>query len=380
MLLPPTEHCLGEAYLRDDFDIEGDLEAATALTGTIAKRVRHPGAALGLLVRLQRLRDEPAAPDATTVRRAYCEPGVRHSQGRDAAAIRYHYDVGNDFYRLWLDRRMVYSCAYFPNGHEDLDAAQEAKLDLICRKLRLRPGERLLDIGCGWGALVLHAAERYGVEATGVTISREQAALARERIAAAGLADRCRIELRDYRDLPATEFDKMASVGMVEHVGRAMLPTYFHHAFRLLAPGGLFLNHGIVALEPAASAPPRWLSQRIGRWRSFIETYVFPDGELVAPADVLAPATTAGFELRDVESLREHYARTLRHWVRRLEVRHDEAVAMVGEPTYRVWRTYMAGCAHAFAAGRIGVIQTLLAKRDANGAVQLPNTRADLYT
>src|SRR5690606_21016551 len=234
MLLPPSEIAIGEAFLRDDFDVAGSLEAATGLDEVVKTSLRSP-ARLARLVRL--LRSLPDGPDDETGRKVARLDGQRHSVERDRVAVRAHYDVGNDFYRLWLDRNMVYSCAYFRDESDDLDTAQEAKLDHICRKLRLKPGERFLDIGCGWGSLVMYAAERYGVEATGLTLSEPQAALAQERIAAAGLADRCRIEVRDYRELPpATGFDKVASIGMVEHVGRSRLPTYFREVFRLLEP------------------------------------------------------------------------------------------------------------------------------------------------
>jgi cyclopropane-fatty-acyl-phospholipid synthase len=252
-------------------------------------------------------------------------------------------------------------------------------LDLICRKLRLAPGESLLDIGCGWGSLVLHAAERYGVRATGITLSERQATFASTRIAEAGLADRCRIEVRDYRDLPSEAvFDKVVSVGMFEHVGRARLPTYFSQAYRLTRPGGLFLNHGIVTLS-SHPAPLRMLESSLSRRTSFIQRYVFPDGELVPPADVLRLAEAAGFETRDLESLREHYALTLRRWVERLEEHHVEAARMAGETTYRVWRLYMSGSARAFATARIGVIQTLFSRNDGAGLSRLPLTRNDVY-
>lgn len=374
MLLPPTNRALGEAYVRDDFDIEGDIESATSLAGPLAARFRSPTACIQLARRLLQL----PSRGPSRLPAGFRASGMRHARGRDAKAVRFHYDLGNDFFALWLDRRMVYSCAYFENGDAPLDEAQEAKLDLICRKLRLEPGERLLDIGCGWGALIHHATAHYGVEATGITLSEPQAALARDRIAAAGLSERCRVEVCDYRDVPSGKrFDKIASVGMVEHVGQATLPVYYRAVSRLLEPGGLFLNHGIVSL--AQQIPGGRLARKARRWASFIERYVFPDAELVPPAALIAPAEAAGFETRDVESLREHYALTLRHWVRRLEERQDVAVALVGEPAYRVWRLYMAGSAHVFASGRVGIVQVLFAKADGSGQARLPLTRGDLY-
>ena len=380
LLLPPTQRHFAEAYLRDDIDIEGDIEAATDLAAPLEHHLRSPGGLLRIGRRLLALRSDEAREhreDATSVTGAW---GADHTRERDARVVRYHYDVGIDFYASWLDRRMTYSCAFFPSGTEDLDSAQEAKLELICRKLRLRADERLLDIGCGWGSLVIHAAERFGVRAVGITLSEPQAELARERIAAAGLEGRCRIEVRDYRDLPPDgSFDKLASIGMIEHVGRARLNEYFAQAFGLLRPGGLFLCHGIVSLKAHSAALPRVVDRARRRWSSFIERYVFPDAELLLPSVDIAPAERAGFELRDLESLREHYAMTLRHWVSRLERSREAAVRAAGETTYRIWRLYMAGSARAFATGRIGVVQALLAKRDALGAAALPPTRADLY-
>jgi cyclopropane-fatty-acyl-phospholipid synthase len=292
--------------------------------------------------------------------------------------VRHHYDVGNDFYALWLDERMVYSCAYFRTGTEPLDVAQRDKLDHICRKLRLLPGERLLDIGCGWGALVMHAARHYGVDALGITLSERQASLANERIAAAGLADRCRVVVRDYRALrDAAPFDKVASVGMVEHVGAARLARYFAEAFRLTRPGGLFLNHGIVARP--VSRLRRWVGRVLWGEGKFIDHYVFPDGELLPLDSVIRAAERAGFETRDVENLREHYVLTLRHWVARLERARERAVELAGAELYRVWRLYMAASARGFASGRIGLAQTLLARPHDGGRVDLPLTRADLY-
>jgi cyclopropane-fatty-acyl-phospholipid synthase len=277
---------------------------------------------------------------------------------------------------------MVYSCAYFPRGDETIDQAQQAKLDLLCRKLRLAAGERLLDIGCGWGALVRHAVRWYGVRATGVTLSAAQARLATDRIRESGLADQCRVLLQDYRDLAAEahrRFDKIVSVGMFEHVGRARLGQYFRTVFGMLRPGGLFLNHGIVA-APDRRGRFRALARRV-LWGSgeFIGHYVFPDGELVRLEDVIAESERAGFETRDVESLREHYVLTLRHWVRRLEARIDEARRVMDEQRIRIWRLYMAGSAHAFASGRQGLAQVLLARPTADGVVRIPRTREDVY-
>jgi cyclopropane-fatty-acyl-phospholipid synthase len=375
MFLPPSELRMAEAFVRGDFDIEGDIEAATWLGDLLASRLSSKARLARVLARLIALSPEPPGPPPYPTPAAFRTRGHTHSQGRDARAVRYHYNVGNDFFSLWLDSRMIYSCAYFPTGEEDLEAAQEAKLEHICRKLRLVPGERLLDVGCGWGGLLIHAASRYGVQGLGITLSEPQAELARRRIAQAGLDQRCRVEVLDYRDLPdEPSFDKAVSVGMVEHVGRARLPEYFRKVFRSLAPGGLFLNHGIVdsraRCRPLFGRRPR---------RTFIDRYVFPDGD-PAPLDVmLRAAEPEGFEVRDVENLREHYARTLRHWLRRLERRHPEAARLVGEATYRVWRLYLAGSARAFATGRLGVVQALLARPDPDGRVAIPPTRADLY-
>lgn len=380
--LPPTDRRMGEAFVRGHIDIEGDVEAAGAVAATLKERAAGPLGFLGLvgdalkLPRGNRGGDEESTPTPGP-RRA---TGARRSRARDAASVRYHYDVGNRFFEIFLDSRLAYSCGYFARGDETLDEAQEAKLDLICRKLRLREGDKFLDIGCGWGSLVTFAAERYGVRATGITLSVPQAEVARRRVAEAGLADRCRIEVVDYRDLDGAEpFAKIASVGMVEHVGRAKLPTYFGQVERSLEPGGLFLNHGIVALEPDGGGLRRRARRWLARRNSFIQSFVFPDSELVSPAEVIRPGELVGLELRDVESLREHYAATLRHWVRRLEAGRDRAVLEAGEQTYRVWRLYMAASAHAFASGRIGIVQALWGKPQADGRLPLPATREDLY-
>jgi cyclopropane-fatty-acyl-phospholipid synthase len=381
MLLPPSELSIVEAYLSGDVDIEGDFESATELADAIALRLRSPRALSTLMRHLIALpTGEPAPPVHDARAEHYVEPvGKRHEAERDRAAIRYHYDVGNDFYQLWLDQRMVYSCAYFHRPDYTLDEAQRAKLDLVCRKLRLKPGERLLDVGCGWGALIMHAAEHYGVNALGITLSDAQATLARERIAAAGLGDRCKVEIRDYRALGDLRFDKISSVGMVEHVGVDHLPAYFASLYRALRPGGLLLNHGIVSVD-AAHRPTRfaWLESRLWKRNAFIDQYVFPDGRLGPRHAVIAAAEAEGFETRDAESLREHYALTLRSWVARLLREKDRAIAIAGERIFRTWRLYMTASAHFFSTGSINVVQTLFAKPDEQGDAHLPMTREDV--
>lgn len=378
MFLPPGELTVAEAYVRGDFDLEGDVVAAMALATTFAALT--PGDWLRLAYRVISL----PATDPPAVFQDGRQPirlrGRRHSPARDRAAVTYHYDVGNEFYALFLGKTMAYSCAYFPTCAVDLDTAQVAKFEYICRKLHLQPGERLLDIGCGWGGLVLHAAQHYGVQAVGITLSQPQAAFVQERIQQAGLADRVRIEVRDYRDLDADQaFDKIASVGMVEHVGSANLPLYFANAYRSLRPGGLFLNHGITAQpDPAADQVQDWLQRTFFQRDQFFQRYVFPDGGLGALSGVLSAAEQAGFEIRDVESLREHYALTVRHWIRNLEAQHAAIVRLNDERTYRIWRLLLAGGVQIAEQGRSTIFQTLLSKRGP-GATAAPLTRADLY-
>jgi len=369
MLLPPSELSIVEAILSGDVDIEGDAEQAIHLGDAVRERVGSPGAMARLVRLLLALPRGAARDDVAAHRAAHVVDGAGslHEPARDQAAIRYHYDVGNDFYALWLDRAMVYSCAYFESGADpsaELDDAQFAKLELVCRKLRLRPGERLLDVGCGWGALVMHAVRHHGVSALGITLSEAQAELARRRIAEAGLADRCRVEIRDYRALAGEPpFDKVASIGMVEHVGAGKLPAYFNAVYGALKAGGLFLNHGIVSVDAARPAGRwDWLERRLWKRDAFIDQYVFPDGRLTPFASVITAAEAAGFETRDVESLREHYTLTLRAWLTRLMRHRDEAIRLTDERLVRTWRLYMTASAHGFASGHINVLQTLLAK------------------
>ena len=360
------ERALGQAYIYDDFDIEGDLHCAFPMAEHLSRLRLSIADKLRLASLLLRL---PPASATQQGRQAASLKGKLHSIERDREAVSYHYNTSNDFFALYLDQRMVYSSAYFSAPDEELDIAQERKLDYICRKLRLQRGERLLDIGCGWGGLIIHAVEKYGVSALGVTLSEPQAALANERIRQRGLADRCRVEVRDYRQIDGPgSFDKVASIGMVEHVGEQLLPEYFRQAWRLLRPGGAFLNHGIgYRRDPSRDTR-----------RSFSQAFVFPDSDPVAVDISNRIAEDAGFETRDVECLREHYMLTLRHWVRRLESHHEEAARLTNEATYRTWRLYMSASARAFETGVYNIYQTLLVKPD-RGQSGLPLTRADWY-
>jgi cyclopropane-fatty-acyl-phospholipid synthase len=365
---------LADAYFRGRLEIEGDLYAALRLKAYFRDLHLDAAGRAALLLDALRLPARAARPgggpgmlDAIAGAFSY-----RHSRASDRQAISYHYDLSNRFYSMWLDRQMVYSCAYFENPDDTLDQAQCHKLDLVCRKLRLAPGQRLLDVGCGWGALVCWAARHYGAIAHGITLSREQCEYARARIAAEGLEGRATVELRDYRDLPQERYDRVSSIGMFEHVGLARHGLYNAAVHRALRPGGLFLNHGITHDEEG------WNRRSIET--QFINRYVFPDGELDTVSNVQRGMERAGFEIHDVESLRPHYALTLRRWVQRLEDAHEEAVREVGEMAYRIWRLYMAGCALEFEDGSTGVYQILASRRGAPGApVPVPLTRDDLY-
>jgi cyclopropane-fatty-acyl-phospholipid synthase len=345
MLLPPNDLAAAEAYLYDDIDFEGDLYSILEFGGRLGEAKVSIPSRLRLLRMLRQLPEDSAK---TEERRPRIR-GVLHSLRRDKAAVTHHYDTGNDFFEQFLDPGMVYSCADFLNQTESLEKAQMRKLDMICRKLRLAPGMSFLDVGCGWGSLVIHAAREYGVAATGITLSREQAVEARRRAEQAGVSDRVDIQERDYRKLDGS-YDAIASVGMVEHVGAKRLAEYFASLRRVLRPGGQLLNHGIVTRD-----------RKTRRVRpTFVNTYVFPDGELTPVDAVIGAAEEAGFELRDAEALRTSYALTLRHWVSNLEQNRAEAVQAAGELVYRIWRLYMAGSAVAFERGAISVFQLLL--------------------
>jgi cyclopropane-fatty-acyl-phospholipid synthase len=357
-LLHPTLDALGEGYVEGHLDVDGRIDDVMTLAESLAR------ADAGLA------NSRPVAASVALLGRALRRP--RHSRQSDRQAIAYHYDVSNDFYRCWLDERMVYSCAYFESESVDLEAAQLAKLEHICRKLRLVPGHTLLDIGCGWGALAIHAARHHGAQVVGITLSAEQHALARERVAQAGLSSQVEIRLQDYRDLTGEAvFDRIASVGMFEHVGLARLGDYFRTVHRLLKPGGVTLNHGITSSD----ADSREVGMGAGR---FIDRYVFPDGELPHVSLAIRELSAAGLELTDVESLRRHYALTLRHWSDGFERHLGELERMAGAQRARIWRIYLAGCAHAFAKGWINVYQ-LLAIRSEDGSSPLPLTRRYLY-
>ena len=357
ILWSPGQLGLSRAYVAGDIDAPGDVFEAFAALSSAGKfaepgpfsrpTARELGTILTTAVRLGALGPNPAPPaeEAKAVR-----AGLRHTKRRDAAAISHHYDVGNDFYALVLGPSMVYSCAVWNDPGTGLDAAQKAKIDLVCRKLGLRPGMRLLDVGCGWGSLALHAAQNYGVDVVGVTLSTEQAALAGKRVADAGLTDRVEIRVQDYRDVDDGPFDAISSIGMSEHVGREQMPTYVSRLHGLLRPGGRLLNHAISWNAGPTDPDPD----------SFIPRYVFPDGEMLSLAETVGALEAAGFEVLDVEALRRHYALTLRAWVQNLEEHWTEAAQVAGEGRARVWRLYMAASALGFEAGITGVNQVLV--------------------
>jgi cyclopropane-fatty-acyl-phospholipid synthase len=375
LLWSPDELGLGRAYVSGDLDVEGDLyDALTRVLEARRPSGARPGGRLPLLRDLARL-GALGPPPPLPPEEVHRPRGGLHTRSRDAVSVRHHYDVGNDFYRIVLGPSMVYSCAYWPEDRPDdgpgtvepdhlvhpddeldagLDRAQHDKLELVCRKLGLRPGMRLLDVGCGWGAMLVHAARHHGVSAVGVTLSPEQEAYARERVAEAGLAERVEVRLQDYRDVDDGPYDAVCSIGMAEHVGREKLPVYAAGLHDLLAPGGRLLHHAIATHRPPDLPAPD----------GFVEHYVFPDGELVRLSDAVTVLEDAGFEVRDVQALREHYPRTLLAWSARLRREWDRAVDLVGEGRARVWLLYLTGSAATFTGNRIGVDQVLAVRPD----------------
>jgi cyclopropane-fatty-acyl-phospholipid synthase len=370
LLWMPNELGLGRAYVSGEIDLDGDLFDVVTAFRDAKPEVAGAGRAWKVLpaavVAAKRIgalgRPLPPPPEEARLH------GWRHSLKRDATAVGHHYDVGNDFYRLVLGPTMTYSCARFTQPDFTLEDAQTAKHDLICRKLGLHehPGARLLDVGCGWGSMIIHAALHYDARAVGITISKAQAALARQRVSEAGVADRVEIRLQDYRDLRGEKFDAISSVGMSEHVGHDKLDQYFETLRQALGPQARLLNHAISAVGGSTLGP-----------RSFVGRYVFPDGELIDVGDTVVAMERAGFEVRDVESLREHYARTLRCWVSNLESNWDQAIKLVGEPRAKIWRLYMAGSAVGFEDGGIAIHQVLGVVPTETGHAAMPATRRD---
>ena len=366
LMWAPGELGLARAYVAGDLDIRGDVFALLrALKDSRAAERLNPSEVVEfarVAGRVGATKGPLPPPDEEARPR-----GRRHSKHRDAQAITHHYDVSNEFYRLFLGPSMVYSCARFGDADMSLEQAQASKLDMICRKLGLHEQgpKRLLDVGCGWGSMVIHAAQHYGATAVGVTISPAQAEWARRRVREAGLEDRVQIRLQDYRDLAGERFDAVSSIGMFEHVGSAHMAEYFTSLRGVLGPHGRLLNHAISSVGGSVVSP-----------RSFIGRYVFPDGELIDVADVLLAMQAAGFEVRDVESLREHYARTLRHWVANLDAAWPECVRHAGQGRARVWRLYMAASALAFDDGDISLHQVLGVVPDEHGVTRMPASRS----
>ncbi|KND55451.1 Cyclopropane-fatty-acyl-phospholipid synthase [Candidatus Paraburkholderia kirkii] len=347
-LLEPSLDNLGEAYVKGKIDIDGKLSDIINIGYSLAKSTVTSASKLARLRRY-----------------------FNHSKASDKKAIQYHYDVSNEFYQLWLDKNMVYSCAYFENGDEDLDTAQLKKIDHILTKIQVRPGQRLLDIGCGWGALVIRAAQKFGVTCVGVTLSENQFRLATERVKAAGLEDRIEIRLQDYRDIPG-QFDRITSVGMFEHVGRKNLPEYFAKIHDLLVDDGIAMNHGITSSDADSGETSLGGSE-------FIDKYVFPDGELPHIGLALESMQRGGLEAVDVESLRRHYAHTLDIWADRFEEHVEEARKLVvDDEHFRIWRVYLAGCAYAFENDDVSIYQ-VICRKAGRSAKTLPWSRRYIY-
>jgi cyclopropane-fatty-acyl-phospholipid synthase len=378
LLWAPNELGFARAYVSGDIEVEGDLLAGLEELARVAVPEEGPGITVDRATKIALAKaavqlgiiGPPPKPPVEEARLV----GGRHSRGRDADAIAHHYDVGNAFYRIVLGPSMTYSCAYWPQpaGPEfDLTQAQVAKCDLVARKLGLREGMRVLDVGCGWGTFALHAARQYGARVVGVTLSQEQAAYAQKRMANEGVSELVEIRVQDYRDVRDGPYDAISSIGMAEHVGAAMLPVYAADLFGLLRPEGRLLNH---AISRRPGHPPEFSKT------SFIDRYVFPDGELEPMSMMIEAIEGAGFEVRDVESLREHYALTLRAWVANLAAGWDEAVRATSAARARIWLLYMAGSALAFESNRIGVNQILAVRPGPHGTSAMPPTRTEFLS
>ncbi|NMM61931.1 class I SAM-dependent methyltransferase [Clostridium sp. P21] len=354
LLMHPDIIAFAEAYMNKSFDIEGDIFSA-----------------IQLKEELENL--EVSGKDKVSIflKTASLPKLNMHTKEKDKENISHHYDISNDFYRLFLGPSMVYSCAYFRDENEDITTAEENKLDHICRKLRLKAGEKFLDVGCGWGSMIIWAAKHYGVEAHGVTISEEQYKYVCDRIKKEGIQDKCFVELKDYRDIEGNEvYDKIVSIGMFEHVGTKNLPEYFKIMNRLLKSDGLFLNHGITKSK----------NYKVAKDESeFIEKYIFPGGELNSISYVQDIMEQENFEVYDVECLREHYFKTLRCWVNNLQANKDMAIKAASELVYRTWLLYMTGCALNFKGGSISVYQVLLGKEQKMSGFNIPLTREYMY-
>jgi cyclopropane-fatty-acyl-phospholipid synthase len=346
-LLTPSLFNLGKAYVEGKIEVEGRAREIIAVGNALARYTLRPE---GRFARVAR--------------------SIHHTRKRDEDAIRYHYDVSNDFYRAWLDENMVYSCAYFENGDEDLGTAQQKKIDHILSKIRLAPGQALLDVGCGWGALPIRAAQKFGAKCVGVTLSRNQFELARERVKEAGVEDCVEIRLEDYRDVSGT-FDRITSVGMFEHVGAKHLPEYFSKLCTLLADEGVVMNHGITTTDPDNG-------ETAFGGGEFIEHYVFPHGELAHLGTVITAMQRGGLEVFDVENLRRHYARTCGIWAENFEDRAEEIRSLVDDRRFRIWRVYLAGCAYAFAQDWVSLYQVVCTKANRDAA-RLPWSRRYIY-
>lgn len=346
-LLTPSLYNLGRAYVEGEIDVEGRSSEIISVGSELAKRSLKPEGKFGRIVR-----------------------SFQHTKKLDAEAIRYHYDVSNAFYQTWLDENMVYSCAYFETGEEDLGTAQLKKIDHILNKIRLRPDQTLLDIGCGWGALVLRAAQKYGARCVGVTLSQNQYELATERVRQAGLQDRVEIRLQDYRDVTGT-FDRITSVGMFEHVGAKHLVEYFSKMRQLLSDDGMAMNHGITTTDPKNGESAYGGGE-------FIHQYVFPHGELEHIGTVLLSMQEGGLEAYDIENLRRHYAQTCATWAENFEANADKLRTLVDDKRFRIWRVYLAGCAYAFAQDWVSLYQIVCTKAGADPAL-LPRSRRYIY-